>query len=199
MFFCLLLSLDLLAPMSFSSWISFTLSLEGPFFRGSPKLARKVVAKAVAATNWLGAVERDAIRSDSITYCLECGASCGDRQSLAVHVYRAHGIRRYIRAYVDGTDCLVCGVRFCSRQRLIDHLAEKSQVCSMNYLRRYNPLSPQRLAELEDLGRSDFSRRLRVEGAHGVRVHGPFLPVFDVNGVQIRTRHPLGPNRRWIG
>ena len=136
---------------------------------------------------------------ETTTYCMLCGKTAVDKQALSVHVFRAHKLRRAIRSYVEGLDCLVCGLRFQSRQRLVDHLAEKSQVCSHNYLRRYDPLPPDWVAELDLAGRAEHSRRTRLEGAHGVRVHGPFLPVYDLHGDLITSRHPLGPDRRWQG
>ena len=168
------------------------------FFRSSPHMARKVVSKAIAETNWVSTVEQDAER-ESTTYCLICGDPALDRQSLAVHMCRAHGVKRYIRAYVTGLDCLVCGLRCVSRQRLIDHLSEKSPICSHNYVLRYDPLPDEEVHRIDVGARQDFSRRRRVEGAHGTRIHGPFLPVFSLDGSQIMSRHPLGPNRRWIG
>ena len=168
------------------------------FFRDSPGLARRVVMKAVLATNWPTVEEREAMR-ETTTYCTICGSPAVDRQALSVHVFRVHKLRRAIRSYVEGLDCLVCGLRFQSRQRLVDHLAEKSEVCSHNYIRRYDPLPPERVAELDLGGRTEYPRRSRLEGAHGVRVHGPFLLVYDLNGSPITSRHPLGPNRRWQG
>ena len=163
-----------------------------------PILARKVVLKAAWATNWSSAADQEADR-DTTTYCTLCGTPAADRQALSVHLFRAHGLRRHIRSYVGGLDCLVCGLRFASRQRLIDHLAEKSQVCMHNYFLRYHPLPPDQVRAAEEAAKSDFPRRARLEGAHGVRVHGPFLLVVDLHGEEIRSRHPLGPNRRWSG
>ena len=134
--------------------------------------------------------------------CLLCGEPCRDKQALSIHMFRGHCARRYIRSFVHASeshDCLVCGLRLASRQRLIDHLAEKGAICAHNYVLRYEPMSVEQTNALDVGSRSDFPRRQRLEGAHGVRYHGPYLPVFDLSGMQIRTRHPLGPNRRWTG
>ena len=168
------------------------------FFRSFPWQAKKIVLRAVVATNWISASERDA-EVVFTTYCTVCGAACRDMQALSVHTFRSHGVRRAIRALVEGHDCLVCGLRFASRQRIIDHLAEQGRVCAHNYVLRYRPLSPDSLAVLEREGRAEFSRRARLDGAHGVRAHGPFLPVRALGGTIICSRHPLGPNRRWSG
>ena len=93
------------------------------FFRISPRLARQVVLKAIAVTNWLNPEEKDTER-DATTCCLVCGEPALDRQALSVHMFRTHGLRRAIRSYVEGLECLVCGLRFQSRQRIIDHMAE---------------------------------------------------------------------------
>ena len=157
------------------------------------------MSKAVAATNWTTPAEQ-AIERVQNTYCLEYGAPATDRQALAVHMCRAHGVRRFIRAYVDGIDCLVCGVRFASRQRLIDNLSEKFRICVHNYALRYEPLPPEQVQALDLAGRQEYPRRQRLEGAHGVRYFGPYLPVRNLNGEFITGgRHPLGPNRRWTG
>ena len=168
------------------------------FFRDFPKQAKQAVMKAIRITNWVTQEEREAERV-STTYCVLCGVEALDRQALSVHCFRAHGVRRFIRSYVEGLDCLVCGLRFASRQRLVDHLSEKSPVCSHNYILRYSPLPPEQVQHMDVDARSEPSRRLRLEGAHGVRIHGPFLQVINLEGESIRSRHPLGPNRRWSG
>ena len=81
----------------------------------------------------------------------------------------------------------------------MDHLAEKSKVCAHNYFLRFEPLEPQRVRELDLAACAESSRRCRVGGAHGLHIHGPFLPVYTLDGDMIRTRHPLGPHRRWQG
>ena len=168
------------------------------FFRSFPVQAKQALVKAAGSTNWLSTqeIDREIVFT---TYCFECGAAAQDRQALSIHLFRSHGVRRWIRAYVEGTTCLICGLMFASRQRLIDHLAEKGQICLHNYVLRYSPLSPDRVQQLDADGRSEFSRRRRLEGAHGVRHHGPFLQNFTIAGEPITTRHPLGPNRRWSG
>ena len=168
------------------------------FFRSDPRLARKVVTKAISHTNWITAEEQDAER-DFTTYCAVCGAPALDKQALAVHMCRAHGVKRLIRTYVDNLDCLVCGLRCASRQRLVDHLAEKSLTCSHNYLLRYEPFPADVVRELDIRAREEISRRCRLEGAHGMRIHGPFLPVYALDGSLITSRLPLGPHRRWHG
>ena len=171
------------------------------FFRSNPSAARRIVMKACWETNWVTAEERDN-ETEMSTYCLVCGEPARDKQALSVHMFRSHGVRRYIRAFVYGAeyhDCLICGLRFTSRQRLVDHLSEKSPLCAHNYILRYEPLSSEETHAIDVAARSDPPRRQRQEGAHGVRTHGPFLLVFDLTSTPIRSRHPLGPNRRWQG
>ena len=169
------------------------------FFRSYPLKSKHVIAKAAAATNWTTPADQ-AIERANVIYCLECGEPAPDRQALAVHMCRAHGIRRFIRSYVEGVDCLVCGVRFASRQRLFDHLSDKSRVCLHNYVLRYAPLPVEQVQALDLAGRCEHPRHQRLEGAHGVRYYGPYLPVRDLTGDFITGhRHPLGPNRRWTG
>ena len=144
------------------------------FFRDFPIQAKKVVVKAAGETNWMSVEEQERERTYH-TYCLECGTWAQGKQSLSIHMLRSHGVRRAIRSYVEGTTCLVCGVMFASRQRLIDHIAEQpNQLCMHNYILRYPTLEPEVVRKLDVEGRSEFSRRRRLEGAHGVRIHGPF-------------------------
>ena len=151
------------------------------------------------ATHWLDTAEVDQVR-EFTTYCVECGEPAVDKQALSVHMFRAHGSRRFIRRYVPaGNSCLVCGLLFASRQRLIDHLAEKSAICAHNFVLRFPLLEPAVVDVIDRAAHSDHPRRLRVDGAHGVRTFGPYLPIFNLNGQRILTRHPLGPNRRWRG
>ena len=171
------------------------------FFRANPVVARSVIVKAAVTTNWVTQIEREQ-ELVMTTYCLLCGEPCRDKQALSIHMFRGHGARRYIRSFVHGSDfhdCLVCGLRLASRQRLVGHLAEKGPLCAHNYVLRYEPMSAEQTSELDVASRSDFSRRRRLEGAHGIRYYGPYLPVVDLAGVEIRSRHPLGPNRRWAG
>ena len=179
-----------LAGAPLSAWFA--------LFRKHPVQAKQVVLKATLATNWVSTTEREHDR-EFTTYCTLCGEPASDRQALSVHMCRAHGVRRFVRSYVEGLTCLVCGLQFASRQRIIDHLAEKSAVCMHNYLLRYEPLPVEQVQALDLSGRTQYSRRQRLPGAHGVRIHGPFLLVYDLDGRPIRTRHPLGDNRRWNG
>ena len=122
-----------------------------------------MVVKAVGQINEPTVAEAAALRPCT-AHCYECGEPQQDRQALAVHLVRAHGIKRHLRAYVVGLDCLVCGVRFASRQRLVDHLSEKSPVCGLNYRIRYRPLAAEEVARLDVEARPEFSRRRRLDG-----------------------------------
>ena len=174
------------------------LSVWFELFRNHAVQAKQVVHKATLATNWVSTNERE-LEREFKTYCTLCGELALDRQALSVHMCRAHGVLRFVRSYVEGLTCLVCGLQFASRQRIVDHLAEKSAVCMHNYLLRYEPLPVEQVQALDLSGRTEYSRRQRLPGAHGVRIHGPFLLVYDLDGHPIHTRHPLGNNRRWSG
>ena len=170
-------------------------------FRSDPKAAKKMLMKAMHDTevNCLEHDEREANR-EATTYCLECGVEAASKQALAMHMYRTHHTKRGIRSCVETTTCLACGLMAASRQRLVDHLSEKSDVCAYNYYRRYLPLNADDVKTLDEGARNgDPSRRLRLDGAHGVRMHGPYLPVYSTGGIRISSRHPLGPSKRWQG
>ena len=66
-----------------------------------------MVVKAVRQLNQ-PTVEEEEVLKPFTTHCYECGEPQHDRQALAVHLVRAHGIKRSLRAYAVGLDCLVC-------------------------------------------------------------------------------------------
>ena len=157
-------------------------------FRSHPVDAKRMVMKAVGQVNEPTIEEAAALRPCTV-HCYECGESQLDRQALAVHLVRAHGIKRPLRAYVIGLDCLVCGVRFVSRQRLVDHLSEKSPVCGLNYRIRYRPLAAEEVERLDVEARSEFSRRRRLDGGPWCQDPWP----FPASGRSGRGGHSLAP------
>ena len=134
--------------------------------------------------------------------CPECGRSFKTKQALATHRRRKHGVKRITRQYVDTTHCVACLLEFHDRERLINHLEEKSPPCCAAVLERLPQLAPEIVEELD----ARAAMRVRELAASGkrrvhaslpcVRLQGPLLPI---NVVQEHWgRHPLGPNRRWL-
>ena len=64
-----------------------------------------------------------------LTSCATCGKQFSTRQKCAVHAHREHGQLRSIRLRVPSTVCPCCMQEFHHRERLLNHLADKSERC----------------------------------------------------------------------
>eukprot|EP00973_Karenia_brevis_P084146 11675230-Karenia_brevis.AAC.1 len=112
-------------------------------------------------------------------------------------MYKTHGVKRPLRLYFSGTHCPVCMVQFWSRERCLNHLAEKSKVCKANLLLR-GPVLGKEEAQLADEAELEEHRRLYAEGRRPTwaklpccRLQGPLLPILVEPGTE-RAHHPLG-------
>jgi hypothetical protein len=66
--------------------------------------------------------------------CEVCGAAYPSKQGLGLHRQRCFGYALPIRTMAWGSRCPLCSVEFCSRLRLIQHLAYDSKSCRTEFL-----------------------------------------------------------------
>ena len=177
------------------------------FFKDHGLASRKAVVAAcsehrICSSRWW-AVTKSQAAMVTLWPCVECGVDCGSRQQLAVHTSRKHGLNTSIRAWVRGTCCEVCLVEFHTRDRLVAHLAYRSEICRLNVLRVQQPLSDDELKALDVAARGDVrvlvaSGRRRCHAVHKCfRTCGPLPLTLDPADVVIAGAHPLGAGRKW--
>ena len=94
--------------------------------------------------------------------CYDCDSAFDTVKGLNVHRRRAHGVRRPARRYAEGGTCRSCGVMLHTRPRLIQHLNHGLGGCLAKYIAFAEPLSEQRIAELDA---NDRERRRSLAGA----------------------------------
>ena len=129
--------------------------------------------------------------------CSQCDRSFRTRQSLAVHRFKAHGIKSIERQYLPHSQCPICLVEFWTRERVINHVRYRSMVCRENLLIRPPELSPQQADRLDELEQENF-RKMQSRGNRRhkvvepcVQAAGPLLPIV-LDPDNISAHHPLG-------
>jgi len=128
--------------------------------------------------------------------CSVCNKEFGSKQSLAMHKFKAHGIKSFERRYAAGTQCSVCLLEFWSRERLINHI-KKCKVCNENLLMK-PPWINDEEADVLDAAEADSLGKLKAQGLRRhaatkpcVQALGPLLPVV-INPECSSRHHPLG-------
>ena len=94
-------------------------------------------------------------------------------------------------------------MEFHTRDRLVAHLAYRSDVCRLNLLRLQQPLADDEVQAL-DVSARDEVRKLAAQGRRRChaqlkcfRLCGPLTLILDASGATIHGIHPLGNGRRW--
>ena len=137
---------------------------------------------------------------DSKWDCELCDRSFPSKQRLGSHMANDHLCFRASRSYIDTTHCPACMLEFHTRDRLIRHLEDKSPRCRAFVLANLPRLEPAIVAGL-DAAATESARSTPMRGRSRVwaekpcfRLAGPtqMLPEDE------KSRHPLGPNRRWL-
>jgi len=135
--------------------------------------------------------------------CEHCFRVFFSPQALAAHRSRVHGAksiwRRYVRSEVH---CLVCLRLFWTRERVINHIRYRSEVCRHEYAVDPPPLSCAEADEL-DLAESAANRDLSHRGSRRhkavkpcIQMFGPLLPLRVGPAVNSR-HHPLGRGQQY--
>jgi len=129
--------------------------------------------------------------------CHVCDKKFSSKQSLALHKYKAHGLKSIERRYINTTHCPVCLLEMWTRERVINHV-KKSNVCSVNLLLRPPILSIEQADEMDVLELGEF----KALKAKGLRRHAALKPCMQASGPLQRPviidpetysgHHPLG-------
>ena len=134
--------------------------------------------------------------------CNACDKTFSSYQSYALHKFKKHGIKHIVRRYITGSQCPICLVEWWTRERAINHVRYRSEVCKLNLLLHAPTLSPE---EADVLDAKD-ARLYRDFTKQGKRRHIAERPCMQAEGplVQIvldpareSVHHPLGVGHCW--
>ena len=182
--------------VALSDWVAFA--------RSSYKASRRAVLRACDEVkvsedaSWTRNVSHDNLSRDWI--CESCSCSFPTKQLLGTHMWKVHHVRRATRSHVDGTHCPACLLEFHTRDRLLRHLEDKSPICRSYVLEHLPKLEPDVVEQL-DLDAIEVPRSLLSQGRKRAwadkpcyRLAGPTRVLLEED----KSRHPLGPCRRWL-
>ena len=136
--------------------------------------------------------------------CDECESTFSSSQSLSVHMFRAHGTKNMFRRYVGNeTHCIVCMKMFWTRERVVNHVRYRSNVCKEYHL-QFAPYFSQEQADQYDAVEAKSNRDLQHSGHRRhkaqkpcVQLHGPMLNVSLQDGAYSK-HHPLGRGHQYF-
>ena len=122
----------------------------------------------------------DVVDLEDAHTCSLCGDLWPTKQSLAAHMWKAHGetheIRRFI--HMGETSCMVCLIDVHSREKLVRHYAERSEICRINVMMRFEPMTEEETYDCDCHGRRTEISRRKAKGPEAIRRRGPVLPVI---------------------
>ena len=137
--------------------------------------------------------------------CTECAYTCNTAKQLGCHDRVSHGTRSRLNNCIDSTHCTVCNLQLYTRANVMTHLHDRSPLCRMNLLSRGECVSDAAAVVLASeaaatrLANTKAGKHKHFATRKSVRLFGPFLEVFDLDGNPIvaKNGHPLGPGRAW--
>jgi len=136
--------------------------------------------------------------------CCYCDKSFSSKQSLALHAFKAHGIKSALRIYIDDvTYCSICLREFWSRERVLNHVKYRSAVCRTNLRLRGPVITADRADEIDSKYRAEHAllarkgRRRHHMDRPSIRLLGPLLPIVLLDG-QESSHHPLGRGHTYV-
>ena len=123
-------------------------------------------------------------------------------QSFALHRFETHGIKHIVRKYSTGSQCPICLIEWWTRERAINHVRYRKEVCKRNLLLHAPELTA---AEADELDMQD-ARLYRNFTEQGKRRHiaerpcmqaeGPFVHII-LDPARMSVHHPLGMAHCW--
>ena len=126
--------------------------------------------------------------------CALCSAVFTTRQKLAVHSFSVHRVRGVLHDRVEGDTCPCCLMCFHTRSRLLAHIQQKSQRCSLFVSQVIPPMDENvlGLAIAEDAAQARLlakrGRRRVFAEEPAVRAYGPLRFEAVQLGVNFVTR-----------
>ena len=178
---------------SFSEWAEYTKG-NGKYFRGQVKKYAKLryadtyCSKSFTITP---GVNSQACTIDG------CRFVCDSRQKMGLHVFKVHGIKSVWKQYVGNLlFCPICLKYFHTRERVLNHVRYRSEICRHNMVLRDLKWS---VSEIDAMDADDLSshveaqksgkRRHAVE-SQVVQLEGPLEPILLIG--KGSSHHPLG-------
>ena len=135
--------------------------------------------------------------------CDKCDLKFSSEQSLALHRFKVHGCKNHMRQYVSDTSCPVCLRQFWTRERVVNHIRYRSQVCRTNLLLLGPCLSVEEADHLDEV-ESGANKSLQHKGQRRhhasipvVRLQGPLRTVFSLPGSH-SNHHALGVGHNYV-
>ena len=110
--------------------------------------------------------------------CYLCGHVSESLQQHSVHLSSSHSIKSKWRKYVDGSVCTICLKQFWTRERCLNHISHRSQVCRANALMR----GPRITQEESDRMDKEGCACHRTLHANGKRRHKSEIPPIQTVG-----------------
>ena len=134
---------------------------------------------------------------------ITCGLLFPSAQQLALHMFKAHGVKSILRRYVCTTHCTVCMKEFHTRERHLNHLRYRSQICKLSLL-LHPPLICEEEAVEADSVQCDVNCTLQKQGKRRhhaaspcVQLCGP-LQYIPVDPSTASNHHPLGRGHNYF-
>jgi hypothetical protein len=143
----------------FGTWKGFSLLQWFADIRADPKGFKKqvmtvcVMPFANIVSQW--ATTKALAHLGSTYQCHLCEKVFVSKQSMCLHKFKKHGVKRVERLYIVGSRCPICLLELWTRERALNHL-RRSVVCHENLLMSPPRLSTAQADELDELfwGRS---------------------------------------------
>ena len=135
--------------------------------------------------------------------CGTCGSVQPSKTALQMHDAVVHGEKSDIRLHVRETFCTICGLESHCRTMMMNHL-DRSLVCRANTKNRHPAMTDAECEPFDTICREyrKSKKKLAPKSGSGkpcVRYHGPFLPVWNLDGslVQTSNGHPTSDSAPW--
>ena len=187
----------------FGTWKGFSLLQWFADIRADPKGFKKqvmtvcVMPFANIVSQW--ATTKALAHLGSTYQCHLCEKVFVSKQSMCLHKFKKHGVKRVERLYIVGSRCPICLLELWTRERALNHL-RRSVVCHENLLMSPPRLSTAQADELDELSRVE-ARDLKSKGLRRhaatipcVQASGPLRPVI-MDPERVSKHHPLGIGR----
>ena len=170
----------------------------GKYFRGQVKKYAKL-----RYSNTYCPIASDVYLPPVTVHCTVegCSYTAGSRQRMAVHMFKVHNIKSVWKLYVgDLLFCPICLKYFHTRERVLNHIRYRSEVCRHNLVLRDVQWTEQQVLEFDicdSVGHKEAQatgkRRHRVE-APVVQLAGPLQPILLLGDAS--SHHQLGVGHR---
>ena len=185
------------AARPFKEWGEYV-ATRGKYFRGQVKK----YAKLRYANTYCPLLPDAFVPLSTLCCSVEgCPFTAGTKQQLAVHMFKIHNMKSVWKIYVgDLFVCPICLKYFHTRERVLNHVRYRSEVCRHNLVLRDVKWTEQQVMDFDtcdSVGHKEAQatgkRRHRVE-APVVQLEGPLQPILLLGNAS--SHHSLGVGHR---